>query len=55
VSDVLVVFISLFVLLSISVPVGLSIGGATILAIVLFTDLDLMVLAQYCVTGVDSF
>lgn len=54
-SDVLVVFISLFVLLSISVPVGLSIGGATILAIVLFTDLDLMVLAQYCVTGVDSF
>ena len=54
-SDVLIVFIILLALLSISVPVGLSIGGATILAILLFTDLDLMVLAQYCVTGVDSF
>lgn len=53
--DVLVVFLVLFLLLSISVPVGFSIGGATILAMLLFTDLDLVVLAQYCVTGVDSF
>lgn len=53
--NVIVVFLVLFVLLTLSVPVGLSIGGATIIAIIAFTDLDLMVLAQYCVTGIDSF
>ncbi len=53
--DVVAVFIVLFVLLSLSVPVGLSIGGATIVAIIAFTDLDLLVLAQYSVTGIDSF
>lgn len=42
--NVIVVFLVLFVLLTLSVPVGLSIGGATIIAIIAFTDLDLMVL-----------
>jgi C4-dicarboxylate transporter DctM subunit len=53
--DVLVVFLVLFVLISFSVPVGLSIGGATIVALLAFTNLDLAVLAQYSVTGIDSF
>ena len=53
--DVFVVFLVLFLLISISVPVGLSIGGATIVALALFTNLDLALLAQYSVTGIDSF
>lgn len=53
--DVLVIFLSLFILITLSVPVGFSIGGATIVALLAFTKLDLMVLAQYCVTGIDSF
>lgn len=53
--DILIVFVVLFVLISISVPVGLSIGGATIVALLAFTNIDLLILAQYCITGVDSF
>jgi C4-dicarboxylate transporter DctM subunit len=53
--DILVVFLVLFLLISLSVPVGLSIGGATIVALLAFTNLDLAVLAQYSVTGIDSF
>lgn len=53
--EILILFIVLFALLSISVPVGLCIGGSTIAAIMLFTDLDLTVLAHYSTTGIDSF
>ena len=53
--EVFIVFLSLIVLVTISVPVGLSIGGATIIALLLFSDVDIIVLTQYCVTGIDSF
>lgn len=53
--EIIIVFLILFVLISLSVPVGLSIGGATIIALLFFTDLDLITLAQYCITGIDSF
>ena len=53
--NIAVLFIVLFALLSISVPVGLCIGGASIVALVFFSDLDLSVLAQYSTTGVNSF
>ena len=53
--DILVVFLVLFLLISLSVPVGLRSGGATIVALLAFTNLDLAVLAQYSVTGIDSF
>lgn len=53
--SIAIIFLVLFVLLSLSVPVGLCIGGATIVAIAAFSNLQLSVLAQYAVTGLDSF
>jgi len=53
--EILIVFLLLFILITFSVPIGLSIGGATIVALLCFTDMDLIVLSQYCVTGIDSF
>lgn len=53
--EVIILFFVLFVLLFISVPVGLCIGGATIVTMLAFSDLDLMVLAHYSTTGIDSF
>lgn len=53
--EIFIVFLMLFLLITFSVPIGLSIGGATIVALVFFSDLDLITLAQYCVTGIDSF
>lgn len=53
--SILIIFIVLFALISLSVPVGLCIGGSTIVALLLFSDLDLTVLAQYSTTGINSF
>lgn len=53
--DVLILFLIMFALISISVPVGLSIGGATIVVLLLFSDLDLSIIASYSTTGIDSF
>ncbi len=53
--EILTVFLLLFVLLSFSVPIGLCIGGVTIFALLAYTDLDLVTLSQYCVTGIDTF
>ncbi|NLY82438.1 MAG: TRAP transporter large permease [Clostridiales bacterium] len=53
--SIILTFFALFFLISLSVPVGLCIGGATIMAIVLFSDLQLSVIAQYSITGLDSF
>ena len=52
--SILVIFAVLFVLLSISVPVGLCIGGSTIVAMVFFSDMQLISIAKYAVTGLDS-
>ena len=53
--EMIILFLVLFVLLFISVPVGLCIGGATIVTMLAFSDLDLMILAHYSTTGIDSF
>lgn len=48
-------FISLFVMLLIGVPVGFAIGGATILAMYFGTNLEMVISAQYCYSGISSF
>lgn len=53
--NVLILFLALFLLISFSVPVGLSIGGATIIVLLLFGGADLATIAQYSTTGLDSF
>ena len=52
---VAVFFISLIVLLAIGVPVGFSIGGATMLSMFLCSDLNMVTNAQYCYSGIFSF
>ncbi|MFR8235891.1 MAG: TRAP transporter large permease [Anaerovoracaceae bacterium] len=52
---VAVLFISLIVLLAIGVPVGFSIGGATMLSMFLCSDLNMVTNAQYCYSGIFSF
>lgn len=53
--SVIVLFIVLFVLLLIGVPVGFAIGGATMISILTTTDLNMVVNAQYCYSGIFSF
>ncbi len=53
--SVAVLFIALFVLLLIGVPVGFAIGGATMISMVLCTDLNMVINAQYCYSGIFSF
>lgn len=50
-----VLFATLFLLIVIGVPVGFAIGGATIIALYYCTDLDMVITAQYCYSGVNSF
>lgn len=52
---VAVLFISLIILLVIGVPVGFSIGGATMLSMFLCSDLNMVTNAQYCYSGIFSF
>lgn len=52
--SMIIIFAVLFVLLTISVPVGLCIGGSTIVAMVFFSDMQLISIAKYAVTGLDS-
>lgn len=48
-------FIALFVLLMIGVPVGFAIGGATMMSMALFSDLNMAINAQYSYSGIFSF
>jgi C4-dicarboxylate transporter DctM subunit len=50
-----ILFIALFVLLLIGVPVGFAIGGATMISMVLASDLNMVINAQYCYSGIFSF
>lgn len=52
---VAVLFIALFVLLVIGVPVGFAIGGATMISMLLCSDLNMVINAQYCYSGIFSF
>lgn len=53
--DILFLFGTLFVCITLSVPIGFAIGIATTLTFALFTDLSLTIVAQSAVTGLDSF
>lgn len=48
-------FISLFVLLFLGVPVGFAIGGATLFSMAFFSNLNMVINSQYCYSGIFSF
>ncbi|MCT4607331.1 MAG: TRAP transporter large permease [Marinisporobacter sp.] len=48
-------FIALFIMLLVGVPVGFAIGGATMLSMALYSDLNMAINAQYCYSGIFSF
>ena len=48
-------FIILFIAIFATVPIGMCLGGATILTMDWFTSMDTVVTAQLAVTGLDSF
>lgn len=50
-----VLFGSFFVLLLLTVPIGYAIGISSLIAIYLFSDIPLVIIAQKSITGVDSF
>ncbi len=50
-----VLFIVLFVMLLIGVPVGFAIGGATIVSMYYCSNLNMVINAQYCYSGISSF
>ncbi|MDD4593414.1 MAG: TRAP transporter large permease [Parabacteroides sp.] len=52
---VILLFAILFVIIFLGVPVGFALGGATMLAMYFFTNLDMVISAQYCFSGVNSF
>lgn len=52
---VTVLFITLAVLLIIGVPVGFAIGGATIISMLTCSDMNMVINAQYCYSGIFSF
>lgn len=53
--DILFLFGVMFLCITLSVPIGFSIGIATTLTFWLFSDLSLTIVAQSSVTGLDSF
>lgn len=53
--DIIVMFGVMFLGIALSVPIGLSVGLATIITYMLFIDTPLTVIAQSCITGLDSF
>ena len=53
--DIVILFLILFACITISVPIGYSLAIATIICFRFFTNIPLLVVAQTCITGVDSF
>ncbi|MGI5953569.1 TRAP transporter large permease [Dysosmobacter sp.] len=54
-NSIIFLFVILFALITIGVPVGFAIAGATISTIAMFSGLDMIMMAQYSYTGTDSF
>ena len=48
-------FIVLFMILALGVPVGFAIGGATMFSMFFTTDINMVINAQYCYSGISSF
>jgi tripartite ATP-independent transporter DctM subunit len=53
--EIAVLFGSFLLLIILTVPIGYAIGIATLIALVLFSDVPLVMISQNCVAGVDSF
>lgn len=53
--DVLLLFLALVVMVTIGVPIGFAIFGATVIVTLMFTTTDISVLAAYCTSGINSF
>lgn len=53
--QVLALFVVLFAFILLGVPVGFAIGGATMVIMYYFTNIDMVITAQYCYAGIDSF
>ena len=53
--QVLVLFLLFVALIMIGVPIGYSIGIATVVVLAFFTDISLTMVTQACVSGVNSF
>ena len=52
---VAVLFIALVILLVVGVPVGFAIGGASMISMLLCSDLNMVINSQYCYSGIFSF
>ncbi len=50
-----VLFVALFAMLLLGVPVGFAIGGATMIAMFFFTNMNMITVAQFCYSGINSF
>jgi len=55
VTGVIVMFAVLLVAMSISVPIGVSLGVATFVGLYFFSDMQVVTIASYCFTGLNSF
>ncbi|GAB1475535.1 hypothetical protein MASR2M70_03670 [Bacillota bacterium] len=53
--DMLVLFLSMLLLIFIGVPIGIAVGTSCFLTVIMFSDLPLILIAQNCFTGIDSF
>ena len=53
--SVIVLFIVLFAFIFLGVPVGFAIGGATMISMLTTSNLNMVVNAQYCYSGIFSF
>lgn len=54
-TSMIVLLVVLFILIFIGVPVGFAIGGATMVSILTTSNLNMVVNAQYCYSGIFSF
>ena len=52
--EMIVLFGTMFLVMLIGVPLGFAVGIAAIVAFIIFTDTPLMLIAQSCITGIDS-
>lgn len=51
----ILLFVILIVLMMLSVPVGIALGVSTLITMVVTTDLNVVMIPQYCFRGLDSF
>lgn len=53
--EIILLFVILFVCVTISVPIGFSLAAATVTCFMLYTNTSLLQIAQYLTSGLDSF